>query len=376
MWKRITIMFGCFILIAGGIGYYKYLQISAAIAQHAHMEMPPIAVATTLAKTETWPRTIQAVGSFSPVRGVMISTEEAGKITALHIESGSHVKKDDLLVQQDVSVEQANLDSVLARIELARSTLDRVKKMMGSGAVSQADLDDANSKLKQAEADAESLRATIARKTIRAPFDGVTGIRQVQLGQYLSPGTPIVTLQTLDPIYFDFKVPQQEIKDLGKGQKVDLAVDAFTGETFQGTISTINPVIDTDTRMVQVQAFVENDSERLKPGMFAKASVELGKQDSFVTLPATAIVSAPYGDSVYVVEKMQSPDTHKEYLGAKQVFVRVGTTHGDVVSILEGVTDGEEVVTLGGFKLRPGVPVLINNTVQPEAEYSPKTTDN
>lgn len=376
MWNKIIIMFGAFALIVGGIGYYKYQQIAAGIAMHAHMQLPPTAVATIAAKTDVWPRTIEAVGSFSPVRGVMISTEEAGKITELKFESGGRAKKDDLLIQQDVSVEQANLNSVLARIELAHSTLNRVKKMMGSGAVSQADLDDADSKLKQAEADAESLRATIERKTIRAPFDGVTGIRQVQLGQYLSPGTPIVTLQTLNPIYFDFKVPQQQVKDITKGQAIRLTVDAFEGETFAGTISTINPVVDDDTRMVQVQAFVENPSERLKVGMFAKASVELGQQDSFVTLPGTAIIHAPYGDSVYIVEKMTAPGKTEEYLGAKQVFVKVGASKGDLVAVLEGVSDGQEVVTLGGFKLRPGAPVVVNNTTQPGIEFAPKGEDN
>jgi membrane fusion protein (multidrug efflux system) len=373
MWKRIVIMFGLFAAVVVGLAYYKYQNIRAGMSKpHG---MPPVAVTSMIAAKQKWEKMLNAVGTFSPARGVTVAAEEGGKVVSIGFDSGNKVRQGDLLVQQDVSVEEAQLESATAKVELAKSNLKRIQDMMGTGAVSQSDLDQTGSQLKQDMADADALRATIERKTIRAPFDGITGIRQVQLGQYLSPGNPVVTLQTLDPIYLDFSLPQQQLTEVKLGQEVEAVVDTFPKEKFKGKITTISPLIDDSTRMVQLQATLENGDLRLRPGMYARVSVLLNANDDYITLPVTSLIRAPYGDSVYVIETMKKP-TGQEYKGARQVFVKAGMMRGDQIAILEGIEPGQEVVTSGGFKLRPNAEVMINNQQLPGNSASPTPPDN
>lgn len=359
-------------ICAGSLGFYKYQQIKAAMTQK--FVPPPAAVTSVIAKKEVWKTALEAVGSFSPAQGVTVCAEEAGKVVNIAFESGKNVQAGDLLVQLDIAVEQAQLQSLQAKQQLACLSVERNRQLKETDVVSQSELDQAESAFRQATADVAALEAAINRKTIRAPFSGSTGIRQMQLGQYLSPGTPVVSLQTLDPIHFDFMMTQQDLSQLGVGQMVHVSVDAFPKEMFEGKITAINPNLDNTTHNVMVQATFANADQRLRAGMYAKISVVLKSQKEQITLPFTAVHRAPYGDSVYVVEKMKDPEGN-EYLGVREQFVTLGPLRGDQVAIITGLKGGEEVVSSGLFKLRPNGAVLINNQITPENSPQPHPTD-
>lgn len=363
------LIFGAFI---GALAYYKYSQFKAFAAKP--WKAPPTAVTSTAAKEETWQQTLDLTGTFSPVQGVTVSAEEPGKVVNIAFESNQKVKKDDLLVQLDTSVEQAQLQSAEAREKLAQSNLDRDSSLTGSSALAKKELDNDESQLQQAKADVAQYKAIITRKTIKASFAGLTGIRQVQLGQYLAAGSPVVTLQTLDPIYIDFQVPQQSLAQLQQGQAIQAVIDVFPNETFHGKITAINPEVNDTTRTVRVRAEMENPQEKIRSGMFARVTVVFEKSENYITVPQTAINRAPYGNSIYVIEKMKNSDG-EEYLGVRQQFVKLGPTRGDQIAVLEGLQGGEEIVTSGLFKLRPGVEVIINNEVTPENKPAPKPND-
>lgn len=374
MTLRFILALTIFIGVVGGLGFIKYQQIQAGIAIGASFQPPPETVTSITAREEAWQETLVTVGAFTPVQGVTVSAEEEGKITGILFESGAKVEKGAVLVQLDVSVEEAELKAAVARSENALVQLRRLQGLQGTGALAQKELDDADTEWRQATAEGERLRAVIDRKTIRAPFGGSTGIRQVQLGQYLSKGDPIVNLQSLSPIYIEFNIPQQRLALLNPGQRVELFVDAYPGETFAGTITTISPQLDTATRNLQLQATVANADERLRPGMFARVHVLVGGQTPRITVPATAVNSAPFGDSVFILEKMTDA-AGQEYLGVRQQFVRVGPARGDQVAILEGLQAGEEVATSGLFKLRPNAAVKIDNSITPGNSATPKPND-
>jgi membrane fusion protein (multidrug efflux system) len=365
---------GLFVLFLIIIGTFKVMQILAGIEMGKKFAPPPEAVTTAIAVEEPWQDTCHAVGSFSPVRGVTVSAELGGKVEKIAFESGQEVQQGDLLVQVDVSVEQAEVKAIEARIDLWQLNFNRTRKLAEERAIAKSDLDEAESQLKQAKASCDALRATIERKTIRAPFTGRLGIRKVQLGQYLSPGDPVVILQTLDPIYVDFALPQQEYGRVQSGQKVLVEVDAFPGKSFEGTINAINPEVDDATRNVRIQATLNNVDDLLRPGMFGQVRVVVGKPEARLTLPATAINRAPYGDSVFIVERMTNAEG-KPYLGVRQQFVKVGPNRGDQIAVLEGLQAGQEVVSSGLFKLRPNGEVQVNNKVIPHNSAAPKPQD-
>lgn len=304
----------------------------------------------------------------------MLTSEESGRVVELFFESGGEVQAGALLVQLDTSVEQADLQSALARAELALVNEHRMNEMLASSVVAQEDADKATAELKQAKAEVASIQAKIDRKTIRAPFDGTLGIRLVQLGQTLSKGDPLASLQTLDPIYIDFSLPQQSLAQVREGAKVIISVDAFPDEQFEGHIQAVDSRVDDATRMVRFQATLQNPERKLKPGMFARAVLFLNEEQSFITVPLTAVQRAPFGDSLYIVETMKDP-AGKEYLGARQQFVKLGRTRGDQVAVLEGLAEGEVVVSGGGFKLHPGAPVQVDNSVTPSNEAAPSPTE-
>ena len=373
MARRMRLMLLIVGLFIVGIGTYKYLQIRSAIAQNSSFQPPPETVTTIIAAEEEWPATLSAIGTVSAVQGVIVSADLAGVVRSIHFESGHRVGRGQTLVRLDTAQEQAQLAEANARAELARLNLKRAEQLVARGVIAQAELDRLRAESKSAEASAQASRATIARKTIKAPFSGVLGIRQIDLGQRLNEGDPIVPLQALGSVYVDFALPQGDVSALHPGAEVMIAADSLID--IPGRITAINSLIDPATRNVTVQATLPNPGERLKPGMFVDVKVDLGTSTRAISLPASAINFAPYGNSVFVVEEIQDPKTKKAYKGVNQRFVKLGRERGDQVAVVSGLKPGEEVVTSGAFKLRPGASVLVDNKLKPGNSAAPNPAD-
>ena len=372
--KRMFQMLGAVVLIIGALGFVKFQQIRAAIAGGKSYQPPPEAVTTVVAKSQHWQATIEAVGSVAAVQGVTLSADQPGLVSQIAFESGAHVREGDVLVRLDTRQEQAQLASAQAGRDLATSNLDRSKRLLENQLIAQSEYDQTVAQFKQAEAAVKEFEAVIERKTIRAPFSGRVGIRQVNLGQYVRSGDPIVPLQSEDPIYVTFTVPQQQVQALRAGATVMAASDSGARATVIGRITAVNPVVDEQTRNVQVQATFRNGDRRLRPGMYVTVKVVTGDGGAVVALPSSAINYAPYGNSVFIVESMKGPNG-QSYSGVRQQFVKLGAAVGDQVAILSGVKAGEEVVTSGVFKLRSGAAVSVNNKVQPSNDPAPKPED-
>lgn len=351
------------------IGSVKYGQVSAAVAQAASFRMPPEAVTTAVAAEQNWPRTLAAIGTATAVQGVTVSADLPGIVESLHFESGRPVRRGAVLVVLDAGQERAQLAAAEAELEVTRLHYERQAGLVDRGVTSRADYDRALAAFRQAEAQIDEIRATIERKTIRAPFSGTLGIRKVNVGEYLDPGDPIVPLQSLDPIYVDFAVPQQEVAVLASGAIVKVS-ESPDGEALVGRISAVDSVVDPATRNVAVQAVFDNPDGRLRPGMFVEVRLDAEVAAPVVALPASAVAYAPYGDSVFVVEELTGPDG-ATYSGARQRFVRLGPARGDLVAVVAGLEAGAEVVTSGAFKLRDGAAVRIDNSVTPGASPAP-----
>jgi membrane fusion protein, multidrug efflux system len=366
------------LLVLASIASIKALQIGTMIAAGAHATMPAEAVSTAVAKEEDWPPTLTAVGSLSAVQGVTVSAELDGKVTEIAFEAGTKVKAGDLLVRQDAAAEMAQLRSAEAGVVLARLNRDRSRELLAKATISQSQLDADNAAYEQAVAAADNLRAAIEKKTMRAPFAGRLGVRLINLGQFLKAGDPIVSLQALNPIFADFYVPQQEISNLAAGLAVELTSDTLPGKTVKGVVTAINPDIDVATRNVRVQATAQNPSELLRPGMFVQVSVQLPATNKVVTIPATSILYAPYGDTVFIVEDKPNaagePESPKVKVVRQQV-VRLGASRGDFVAVTSGLKPGETVVSVGAFRLRPGMAVNPQNALAPDAKLAPKPKD-
>jgi membrane fusion protein (multidrug efflux system) len=337
--------------------------------------MPPDTVTTAQARDDIWAPALKAVGSLAAVEGTTLSNELAGTVTKIAVESGAQVKKGDLLVQLDASAEEAQLASARAGAKLADINLKRAQELRAQNSNSQSDLDSADAQAKQAEASVANLESAVAKKTITAPFDGRIGIRTVNLGQYLPAGTAIVSLQSLDPIYADFSLPQQQLADLAPGLPVQVTSDALPGQIIDGKITAIDPQVDNATRNVEVQATLDNHDEKLRPGMFADVAVELPAKDKVLIIPATAVLATPYGDSVFVVDEAKDPTTGQTGKILRQQFVQLGVTRGDFVSVVSGLKPDETVVTSGVFKLRNKESVIVDNTLAPNAQLAPKPAD-
>jgi membrane fusion protein (multidrug efflux system) len=372
--KRMLQMISTFVLVVAILGFVKYRQISAAIAASKSNVPPPEAVTTVVASQSQWDNTIDAVGSVSPTQGVMLSADLAGVVAKVAFSSGVRVAEGQVLVQLDTRQEQAQLASAQAQLELAKVSLDRSKALIDQKAIAQSDFDLVSAQYKSAEAAVGQAQATIDRKTIRAPFAGVTGIRQVNVGQYVNSGDPIVPLQAMDAVFVNFSVPQQDISSLKVGSSVGATVEGSKDGAFTGRVTAIDPVVNDATRNVQVQATFPNRNNELKAGMYATVRVIVDEGQPIVALPSSAINYAPYGNSVFILEDMKGPDG-KTYKGVRQQFVKLGRAQGDQVAILSGVKPGEEVVTSGVFKLRPNIAVKVNNTVMPSDSTAPKPED-
>lgn len=356
------------------LGLVKFFQVRAAIAQHMAFEMPPETVTSIVVAQEEWPQTLTAVGSVRPVNGLVLRADLPGNVVAIPFESGSTVKKGDLLVQQDVTEEQAQLRAAQAKNRLAEVNLQRFKGLLDKRVSSQSDYDQAAAEYLQSQARAEEISAVIAKKTIRAPFDGLAGIRKVNIGQYLQTGEEIVSVQSLDPIYVNFTLPQQELLKVKPGHVVRVKL-AGTDKAVEGTITAIDSVIDEATRNFLVQATFKNPEGILRPGMFVQVEVVVPGNRDVLTVPATAISYAPYGDSVFVIEEMTDEKRGKTFTGVRQSFVKLGEGRGDRVEILSGIRPGDQIATSGIFKLRPNAHVAVNNSVQPGNELAPQPED-
>ena len=375
MAKRMTLMLIGMAVFLAGIGSIKMRQIQAAVAQAASFQPPPEAITTIVAKQEQWPASLAAIGTVAAVHGVTVSADLPGIVDKISFDSGKTVREGDVLVKLDTRQEQAQLAAAEAQRDLSRLNLDRMRGLREEGITSQSEFDRMAAEYKQAEARVGEIRATIDRKTIRAPFSGVLGIRQVNVGQYLTDGAPIVPLQALQPVYVDFSVPQQEVAQVQEGREVRVTTEGAAGIEYVGRITAIDAVVDQATRNIHVQATFSNPDGRLHPGMFIQAQVVLGASREVVSLPASAISYAPYGDSVFVVAEVKGPNG-QSYRGVRQQFVKLAGARGDQVAVLSGVEAGTEVASSGVFKLRNGAAVLVNNSVQPSNELAPKPEDN
>jgi membrane fusion protein, multidrug efflux system len=359
--------------IAAGIGGIKIFQFKAMGAASANQAMPPETVNTADVREEQWQPRVASVGSVMAVQGTDISTEADGVVREIKFEAGSAVNAGDMLVQLDVDIENAQLQAAEAAAELSRVSYNRAKELVESKSIAQAEFDSAAVSLKQAAAAIANIQAMIAKKAVRAPFAGKLGIRRISVGQYLEKGSPVVSLQALDPIYVEFSLPQQRMGDLAEGLKVAVSLDAYPGQQFEGKITAVNPNIDPATRNVRVQATLANGDGRLRPGMFVSVDMILSTSEKVLFIPETAVLHAPYGDSIFIIEEGKpSSEGTTAPLSVRQQFVRLGARQGDYVVATEGVKLGEKVVSTGVFKLRPGMAVVIDNTLAPEFKFAPK----
>jgi membrane fusion protein, multidrug efflux system len=374
MAKRMFLMLTVTTLLIAALGFVKFKQIQTAVGQAAAFQPPPEAVTTIVARQEQWPATLSAIGTMAAVQGVTVSADLPGTVERIAFDSGQAVREGELLALLDTRQERAQLAAAESQRDLAQLNFDRMQGLLNERVVSRAEFDRATAEQRQSEARVGEIRATIDRKTIRAPFSGILGIRQVNLGQYLSGGDAVVPLQALHPIYVNFGVPQQDTARVRVGGTVRITADELSGTAFAGRVTAVDSVVNQATRNVQVQATVPNPDGKLRPGMFVQTAIVTGSTRSFVSLPASAIGYAPFGDSVYVLADLKSPDG-RTYRGVRQQFVKIGPTRGDRVAVLSGISAGDEVVTSGVFKLRNGAAVSVNNSVQPANNLSPKLGD-
>ena len=373
--KRMIQMLVIVLVVVGALGFIKFQQISAAIAGGRAFTPPPEAVTTVVAETSQWATTLDATGSVAPIMGVTLSADLPGVVDGVGFVSGARVAKDQVLLTLDTRQERAQFASAQARLELARLTLERARKLLAQNAIAQSEYDVENAQSQQAGAAVAEIQATIDRKTIRAPFAGVTGIRQVNVGQYLHSGDPIVPLQSFEAVYVNFSVPQQSAGVVRPGAPVRLSADGASTGMFAGRVTAIDPIVNDATRNVNVQATCYTSRGQLRPGSYVTVQVVVGDGKATVTLPTSAINYAPYGNSVFILEEMKGPDG-KPYKGVRQQFVKLGRSQGDQVAVLDGVQAGQEVATSGVFKLRPSAAVIVNNTKQPSNQLSPRPDDN
>jgi membrane fusion protein (multidrug efflux system) len=393
----ILALLGVVVILVG----IKTAQIMVMIKAGKAMVPPPESVTSTKVEQVEWQPVRQAVGTLIAIRGVTLGAELTGTVRQINFENGSLVKKGTVLIRFDTSSEQAQLQSAVADGALAKQTLERAENLRKQEVNTQAELEAAQARDKQTRATVNNLQAIINKKVIRAPFDGRVGIRAIELGQVVSPGTPLISLQTVTPIYAEFQLPQQSLADVKLGQKIVLKVDVFPGTSWEGTVTTVNPEVDPGTRNVRMRATVENPDGRLNPGMFASVEVQSGEKGQAIVVPATSVIFAPYGDSVYVIEQdkgegdkgaqpkgeeakpkapagkatAQKPGSDKPNLIARQRFVRLGDRRGDFVAVVSGLAPGETVVSNGAFKLHNGQSVMVNNSLAPAAQFVPAPVD-
>jgi membrane fusion protein, multidrug efflux system len=370
MIKKIALAVVALLLISGTLVGVKALQFSTMFAAADMMAPPPETVSAVEARKESWQSSLRAIGSVTATQGVTVSAEVPGTVSRLSVESGAMVEAGAILVELDASTERAELQAAEAGLALAQANLRRARDLRSNNTIAESELDSALATANQAAAEVERLKAIIAKKTIRAPFAGQLGIRQVNLGQYLGTGAAIVSLQALEQVYVDFTLPQQRLALLEPGLTVQVTTDSFPGKELQGAITAINPELHVATRSIRVRATLDNPEFLLRPGMFTNVSVLLPQADDVLVIPSTAIIYAPYGNSVFVVEEAENGGSQ-----VRQQFVRLGRNRGDFVTVTQGLEAGQTVVMTGAFKLRNGAAVTINNALAPEAKLAPSPAD-
>src|SRR5262245_82513 len=351
----------------------KFLQIGKMMSMPR--TMPPTTVTSASVKEEDWAPRLTAVGSVSAAQGAVVSTELAGVVSEINFENGAQARKGEVLMKLDASQEEALLRSAEADAQRAKTDLERARDLAIKKVVSGAEFDSAQSKFTRTNAVVDQMRSNIAKKSIIAPFDGQLGIRQVNVGQMINAGQQVVALTALNPMYVDFALPEQYLAKLAKGLEVNVHADAFPGRQFEGKLTAINSMVDPVTRNVSLQATLDNPDHALHPGMFAKVEVDLAQTKKTIVIPGSAVSYAPYGDSVFVIEKQKDPKTGKESEVLRQQFVRIGEARGDFVAVTQGLKPGETVVGTGVFKLRNGMAVTVNNDLAPKPQLNPKPED-
>jgi membrane fusion protein (multidrug efflux system) len=371
MAKRLILMLLIVAALLAGLGFVKYRQIETAIAAGSSFAPPPTSVTTVVAKRETWPSTLSVIGTAAAIQGVTVSADLPGTVEKIHFDSGRSVREGDVLVELDTRQERAQLANLEAQRDLAHIQYGRSEQLVKAGVISKSEYDNATAQQKATEAQVGDIKAAIARKNIHAPFSGKLGIRQISLGQYLAAGQAIVSLQSLNPIYVNFGVPQQDAPMMGIGRSLRVTSNDLPGLVFNGKITALDSVVNEQTRNIQVQATFQNPGGKLRPGMYVQVELPLGKPRDIIPLPASAINYAPYGDSVYVVTDLKD-QKGKTYRGVKQQVVKVEGSRGDQVAIISGINPGDEVVSSGVFRLRNAAPVQVNNSVKPGNDPNPK----
>jgi len=371
MTKRMVIMLVAVAVVLGGIYGFQVFKGMMIKKFMSAMGNPAQTVSVSKASYSPWQPTIEAIGSLRAVKGADLSIEVSGVVDSISFNSGDDVEEGAVLLKLRSEDDVARLESLQATAQLNQITYDRDQKQFKLQAVSQATLDTDAANLKNANAQVAQQQAILDKKTLRAPFAGHLGIRAVDLGQFLSAGTAIVTLQALDPVFLDFFVPQQAVAQVQIGQSVAVKIDAYKDQTFAGEITALNPKVDASSRNVQIRATLKNADHKLLPGMYATVDISTGAPQKYITLPQTVITYNPYGDTVYIVDD-KGPDANgKPQLTARQTFVTTGPTRGDQVAVLKGVNEGDTIVTAGQIKLHNGSIVLIDNSISPTADATP-----
>jgi len=371
--KRTVVLavFGLLAVVALLAGL-KALQIRTLIKAGGAFAVPAETVSAAEVRQETWEGLLAAVGSVTAVQGVELRAELAGTVREIAFESGGTAAKGQVLVLLETSSEEAQLRSAEAQVELARLNLERARDLRAQGVTSQSDLDSRDAAFRQTMGEVDIVRAVIAKKTIRAPFAGRLGIRSVNLGQFVNPGDAIVSLHSLDPVYVDFSVPEQQLRQIERAMAVRVTTDAAPGRVFTGKVTALNPEVDAATRSIKVQATVVNGGGDLRPGMFARVQLVLPESKPLLVIPATAVLHAPYGDSVFVITDVRDEKSGVTAKQAQMTTVRLGETRGDFVAVTMGLQPGQTIATSGVFKLRNGSPVAVDNTLAPDAQSAPR----
>jgi membrane fusion protein (multidrug efflux system) len=368
--KVIFAVFGVVVVFATLAGLYA-MMIRGLIAAGAAQGVPPEVVSVDEVRGDTWESTLTAVGSVVAYQGITVAAEAEGVVREIAFEAGSYVEAGQVLVRIDSDVEEAQLRAIEASVELAETSVKRSRDLFANRTISRAELDTAEATLKQAAAQADNVRALIAKKAVRAPFAGRVGIRTISLGQFVNKGEALVSLQALDPVFVDFSLPQQTLTRLGTDLEVRVASDVFPEETLVGRLTAINPAIDSVTRNFKLQATFENESGRLVPGMFVNVAVVLPERRDVLYIPQTAVLYAPYGDSVFVVEEGRDADGENK-LTVRQQFVRTGEKRGDFVVVTSGLEVGQRIASTGVFKLRNGSTIVASDVATPTPSLSPR----
>lgn len=356
------------VIVVGALSGTKILQIKSMVQAGKSSVPPPETVSVTKVQPYEWESVLTAVGSLQAVQGVMVSADLPGRVSKIAFKSGMESSVGTLLLQQDISVELAEQRSIQSELKIAKKNYDRSLVLLPKNVISQTMFEESRTRYEKAMAQLENIGATIAKKTVKAPFSGRLGIRQVNLGEILTVGQPIVSLQSLDPIYVNFLLPQQQIGRLKNGLQVRVTIDALAGQAIQGNITAINSEVDTASRNIRVQATLNNTTKKLRPGMYASVDILLPEKNAVIAIPITAVLYATYSDSVFVIEKAKEGEGKV----IRQQFVQLGKKQGDFVSVRSGLKKGDTVVSTGVFKLRSGQSVIVDNTIKPEFKMAPR----